>query len=178
MGIFSSEIKGLDGLFVDVLGQIYYAERQIPEQLEVMISQATSSELKSGFEQHVQETRGQIDRLEQVFRMHGMEPEEIACPAFDGIVKAGNGMIAKIEDNQLLDAFLTHAAQMVEHYEIVQYGTLIAWAKELGREDCANLLQQTLEEEKATDQKLTRIAESRLNAKADQQTSASSDQFA
>ncbi len=178
MGIFSSDIKGLDGLFVDVLGQIYYAERQIPEQLEVMISKATSPELKSGFEQHAQETRGQIDRLEQVFRLFGKEPNEITCPAFDGIAKAGNGMISKIDDPQLLDAFLTHAAQMVEHYEIVQYGTLTAWAKELGRDDCASLLQQTLEEEKATDQKLTRIAESRLNARAENATSTSSNQFA
>lgn len=178
MGIFTSDIKGLDGLFVDVLKQIYYAERQIFEQLEVMISKATAPELKSGFEQHREETRGQIDRLEQVFRMHGTEAEEVTCPAIDGILKAGNGMVGKIDDDQLLDAALTHAAQMVEHYEIVQYGTLAAWAKELGREDCASLLHQTLEEEKATDEKLTRIAESRLNARADNQASTSPSQFA
>ncbi len=178
MGIFSSDIKDLDELFVDVLGQIYYAERQIFEQLEVMIGKATSPELKSGFEQHREETRGQIDRLEQVFRMHGKEAEEVKCPAIDGILEAGNGMVAKIDDKQLLDALLTHAAQMVEHYEIAQYGTLTAWAKELGRDDCATLLHQTLQEEKATDEKLTRIAEARVNAKAGNPASASSNQFA
>jgi ferritin-like metal-binding protein YciE len=178
MGIFSSNIAGFDALFVDVLEQIYYAERQIPAQLETMISKATAPELKAGFQQHIQETLGQIDRLEQVFRLLGKEPQEVTCPAFDGIAKAGNGMISKIQDDQLLDAFLTHAAQMVEHYEIVQYGTLTAWAREMGLEEAATLLHQTLEEEKATDEKLTRIAESRLNARADNQTSVSSDQFA
>ncbi len=178
MGLFTSDVKSLDGLFVDVLKQIYYAEREIAEQLEVMIGKATAPELKSGFEQHLKETRNQYDRLEQVFRMHGTEPEEVTCPAIDGILEAGNGMIGKIDDDSVKDAALTHAAQMVEHYEIVQYGTLIAWAKEMGRQDCASLLQQTLEEEKATDQKLTQIAESRLNARAENATSTSSNQFA
>lgn len=169
MGIFSSDVKSLDGLFVDVLKQIYYAERQIGEQLEVMIDKARSPELKSGFEQHLQETRNQYDRLEQVFRMHGTEPEEVTCPAIDGILDAGQGMLKKIDDEQVMDAALTHAAQMVEHYEIAQYGTLIAWAKEMGRDDCASILNQNLEEEKATDQKLTRLAESRINARAESQ---------
>lgn len=176
MGMFTSDIKTLDDMFVSVLKQIYYAEREIAEQLETMIGKATSPELKSGFEQHLRETRNQRDRLEQVFRMHNVEAEESKCQAIDGILKAGNSMAGDIEDKQVLDAGLTYAAQMVEHYEIVQYGTLIAWAKELGRDDCANVLQQTLEEEKATDQKLTRIAESRLNQKAKSQPTQS--QFA
>ena len=167
MGIFTSDIKSLDALFVDVLKQIYYAEGQIASQLEVMIDKARAPELKSGFEQHLQETRQQYKRLEEVFRMQGTEAEEVTCPAIDGILKAGNGMVGNIDDESVMDAALTHAAQMVEHYEIVQYGTLSAWAKELGRADCASLLHQTLEEEKATDEKLTRIAESRLNAKAE-----------
>ena len=177
MGIFTSDIKSLDALFVDVLKQIYYAEGQIASQLETMIGKAQAPELKSGFEQHLQETRQQYKRLEEVFRMHGTEPEEVTCPAIDGILKAGNGMISKIDDDSVMDAALTHAAQMVEHYEIVQYGTLSAWAKELGRTDCASLLHQTLEEEKSTDEKLTRIAESRVNARAEMQTS-SQDTFA
>ena len=177
MGIFTSDIKGLDGLFFDILGQVYYAERQIFEQLEVMVGKATSEELRSGFELHREETRGQIERLEQVFRIAGKEVDEVTCPAIDGILKAGNGMVSKIDDDQLLDAFLTHAAQMVEHYEIAQYGTLTAWAKELGFTEAASLLHQTLEEEKATDAKLTRIAESRLNPQAEMQTS-SQDTFA
>lgn len=171
MGIFKSDIKSLDDMFVSVLKQIYYAEGQIASQLETMIGKATSPLLKTGFEQHLQETRNQRDRLEQVFRMHGVDAEESQCPAIDGILKAGNSMAGDIDDKQVLDAGLTHAAQLVEHYEIAQYGTLVAWAKEMGREDCANLLQHNLDEEKATDAKLTRIAESRLNAMADSQTS-------
>jgi ferritin-like metal-binding protein YciE len=176
--MFTSDIKTLDDMFVSVLQQIYYAERQIAEQLEVMVGKATAPELKSGFEQHRTETRAQIDRLEQVFRMHGSEAKESTCPAIDGILKAGNSMIGDIDDKQVQDAGLTHAAQMVEHYEIAQYGTLAAWAKEMGRDDCAQLLHQTLEEEKRTDEKLTRIAEGRLNARADNRQSASSSQFA
>jgi ferritin-like metal-binding protein YciE len=169
MGIFSSDIKTLDDMFVSVLKQIYYAEGQIAPQLETMIGKATSPELKSGFEQHLRETRNQRDRLEQVFKMHDTKAEESKCPAIDGILKAGNSMAGDIDDKQVMDAGLTHAAQLVEHYEIAQYGTLIAWAKEMGRSDCASILQQTLEEEKATDAKLTRIAESRLNARAESQ---------
>lgn len=143
-----------------------------------MIDKAQSEELRSGFQQHLRETRDQYQRLEQVFRMHGTDPEEVTCPAIDGILEAGNGMIKKIDDDQVRDAALTHAAQMVEHYEIAQYGTLAAWAKELGRQDCASLLHQTLEEEKATDEKLTRIAEGRLNRQAEMQGSSSPGVFA
>lgn len=170
MGIFTSSIKTFDDMFVSVLQQIYYAERQIAEQLEIMVGKATSPELRSGFEQHLEETRNQYTRLQEVFRMHGTEAKEATCPAIDGILKAGNSLAGDIDDRQVLDAGLTHAAQMVEHYEITQYGTLIAWAKEMGRNDCANLLQQSLDEEKATDAKLTRLAEARLNREADLQT--------
>ena len=102
--------------------------------------------------------------------MHGTEAKEATCPAIDGILKAGNSLAGDIDDKQVLDAGLTHAAQMVEHYEIAQYGTLIAWAKEMGRNDCATVLQQTLDEEKATDAKLTQIAEARVNRKAEMQS--------
>ena len=170
MGLFTSDIKTFDDLFVNVLQQIYYAERQIAEQLEVMIGKATSPQLREGFEQHLRETRTQYDRLEQVFRMHGREPEEATCPAIDGILKAGNALAGEIADKQVLDAGLTHAAQMVEHYEIAQYGTLIAWARQMGREDCASVLAQSLAEEKATDEKLTQLAEANLNRKAEAAT--------
>lgn len=169
MGIFTSDIKTFDDLFVNVLQQIYYAERQIAEQLEVMITKATSPDLRESFELHLRETRNQYDRLQQVFRMHGQEAKEATCPAIDGILKAGNSLAGDIDDKQVLDAGLTHAAQMVEHYEIAQYGTLIAWAREMGRDDCASVLAQSLAEEKATDEKLTRLAESRLNRQADMQ---------
>lgn len=170
MGIFFSDIKTFDDLFVSVLQQIYYAERQIGEQLEVMIGKATSPELRAGFEQHLEETRVQYGRLEEVFRMHGAEAKQATCPAIDGILKAGNSLAGEIDDKSVLDAGLTHAAQMVEHYEIAQYGTLIAWAKEMGRNDCASVLQQSLDEEKATDARLTRLAEARLNRQAEVQS--------
>lgn len=180
MALFSDDIKTFDELFVSVLKNVYYAEFQVTEALPKMIDKATNPELRSGFEQHLQETRGQIDRLEQVFRQHGVEPEQATCPAIDGIIKAGNAMAGEIEDKQVLDAGLVAAAQLVEHYEIAQYGTLVAWAREMGRQDCASLLEQTLEEERATDQKLTRIAESRVNRSAQQEgiNAGSSTQYA
>ena len=108
-------------------------------------------------------------RLEQVFRQHGVEADETTCPAIDGIIKAANSTASDIDDKQVLDAALTFGAQMVEHYEIAQYGTLIAWARELGREDCAAVLAENLAEEKATDERLTRIAEARVNRAAEMQ---------
>lgn len=170
MGLFTKDIATLDDLFIHTLKAVYYAEHQITETLPVMREKATSPDLKQGFETHLRETEGQIRRLEQVFQMHGTEPEQATCPAIDGIVKAGNSMAGDIADKQVLDAGLTAAAQLVEHYEIAQYGTLIAWAKEMGREDCASVLAETLAEEKATDEKLTRLAEARLNPKAEMQT--------
>ena len=170
MGILFNSIKTFDDLFVSVLQQIYYAERKIAEQLEVMIGKATAPELKAGFEQHLGETRRQYERLQEVFRMHGAEAKEATCSAIDGILKAGNSLAGDIDDKQVLDAGLTHAAQLVEHYEIAQYGTLTAWAKEMGRRDVASLLQQTLDEEYATDKKLTGLAEARLNRKAELHT--------
>ena len=170
MGLFGASTHTLNDLFVHGLKTIYYAERQIIETLPQMIDMATNPELKAGFEQHLRETENQRTRLEQVFRQHGVEPDETTCPAIDGIIKAANATAADIDDKQVLDAALTHGAQMVEHYEIAQYGTLIAWARELGRDDCASILDETLAEEKATDEKLTRLAEARINSAAELQT--------
>ena len=180
MGLLFNSIKTFDDLFVSVLQQIYYAERQIAEQLQLMIPMATAPELRQGFETHFDETREQISRLEEVFRLLGTDASESTCPAIDGILKAGNSMVNSITDDTVKDAALTHAAQMVEHYEIAQYGTLASWARELGRDDCAQLLHRTLEEEKATDQKLTALAEARINRRAESQTAdaGSSGQFA
>ena len=119
-------------------------------------------------ETHLRETKNHVARLEQVFRQHGVEAKETTCPAIDGIIKAGNSMAGDVADRHVLDAAIASAAQMVEHYEIAQYSALIAWARELGRNDCAEVLAQTLAEEKATDQKLTRLAESRINRAAEQ----------
>ena len=167
MSLFGTTIGTLDDLFVHGLQTIYYAERQIAETLPKMIEMATNPELKAGFEQHLRETENQRHRLEQVFVMHEREPAETTCPAIDGIIKAANGTASDIDDPQLLDAALAFGAQMVEHYEIANYGTLIAWARELGRDDCAAVLDETLAEEKATDEKLTRIAETRINRAAE-----------
>ncbi len=166
MGLFSSNIKTLDDLFVHTLQDIYYAENQITKALPTMISKATDPQLKQGFETHLQETQNQIKRLEQVFQMHGQSPKGVDCPAIDGIIKEANEVASDVADKEVLDAALLASAQAVEHYEITRYGTLIAWAKQLGRNDCASVLQQNLEEEKATDAKLTAMAESKVNRKA------------
>jgi ferritin-like metal-binding protein YciE len=170
MGLFTTPIKTFDDLFVHTLQDIYYAEQQIMKALPKMIDKATNPELKQGFETHLRETEGQIQRLEQVFRMHGTTPKGATCPAIDGIIKETNEIAGDIADKQVLDAALIAAAQAVEHYEITRYGTLIAWAREMGREDCAAVLAETLAEEKATDEKLTRMAESRINRKAELET--------
>lgn len=167
MGLFTKDIATLDDLFVNTLKTTYYAEKQITGALPKMIAKATDPELRQGFEAHLRETENQVTRLEQVFRMHGVEAETADCPAIDGILKAGDGMAGEIADKAVLDAGLTAAAQLVEHYEIAQYGALIAWAKQLGREDCAGVLAETLAEEKATDEKLTRLAETRVNRAAE-----------
>lgn len=166
MGFFSKDIKTLDDLFVHTLRDIYYAEKQILEALPKMIEKATAPELKAGFEQHLRETEGHVQRVEKVFDMHGVQAKEVDCPAIDGILEEADEVSGEVEDKNVLDAALLASAQAVEHYEITRYGTLIAWAKELGREDCASVLAQNLKEEEATDKKLSSLAESRLNRQA------------
>jgi len=166
MGLFSKDLRTLDDLFVHQLRDIYYAEKQIVQTLPEMIEKATDSNLKRGFETHLGETKNHVKRLEQVFKMHGVEAKGIDCPAIDGIIEEADDIITDVEDKKVLDAALIAAAQAVEHYEITRYGTLIAWAKQLGRPDCASVLQQNLEEEKATDAKLTSLAERNVNVKA------------
>lgn len=166
MGLFSKDIKTLDDLFIHGLRDIYYAENQIVDALPDMINKATDPQLKQGFETHLRETQGHVTRLEQVFDMLGSEPRQVDCPAIDGIIEEANEIAGEIDDKSVLDAALIAAAQAVEHYEIARYGTLVAWANQLGRNDCASLLEATLEEEKATDKKLTEMAESKVNVRA------------
>ena len=163
MGLLSKPIKTLDDLFVHTLQDVYYAEQQITKTLPKMIEKVTDPQLKQGFQTHLAETRNQVSRLEQVFKMHGESPKAVTCPAIDGILEEAQAIMGDASDREVLDAAALAAAQAVEHYEIARYGTLIAWARELGRNDCATVLQQTLEEEKATDGKLTQIAEARVN---------------
>lgn len=166
MGFFSKDIKTLDELFVHTLRDIYYAEKQIAKALPKMIDKATDSTLKTGFEKHLKETEGHIARLEEVFEMHGVKAKAVNCPAIDGILEEADEVSGDIDDKQVLDAALIASAQAVEHYEMTRYGTLMAWAKQLGRSDCASVLAKTLKEEQATDKKLTEMAESVVNQKA------------
>lgn len=126
MGLFTKDISTLNDAFVHVLQTTYYAEKQIVEALPTMIEKAKSPELKQGFETHLRETKNHVTHLEQVFRQHGVDAEEATCPAIDGILKAGSGMTGNIADPHVLDAALIAGAQMVEHYEMAQYGTLAA----------------------------------------------------
>ena len=166
MGLFSKDIKTMDDLFVHQLRDIYYAENQIVKALPKMIEKATDSQLKQGFQSHLAETKTHVKRLEEVFEMHGVEAKGIDCPAIDGIIEEAEEVAGEVADKQVLDAALIGAAQAVEHYEIARYGTVIAWAKQLGRSDCAAVLQKNLDEEKAADKKLTTLAESSVNRKA------------
>lgn len=166
MGLFTRDIESLDDLFVHTLQDIYYAEKQILKALPDMMEKASNRELKSAFRSHLDETKGHVQRLEQVFRMHGHEPKGVDCPAIDGIIEEANDVAGDVDDAQVMDAALAAAAQTVEHYEIARYGTLVAWAKQLGRADCASVLEQTLAEEKAADKKLTAIAETKVNLEA------------
>jgi ferritin-like metal-binding protein YciE len=166
MGLFSKDIKTMNDLFVHTLRDIYYAEQQIVKALPDMIEKATNLQLKAGFKSHLEETKGHVKRLEEVFRMHGVEAKGVDCPAIDGIIDETDEITGEVADKKVLDAALVAAAQAVEHYEMTRYGTLIAWAKELGRADCAAVLQKNLDEEKAADRKLTTIAETRVNEMA------------
>ena len=166
MGLFTKDIATLDDLFVHMLQDIYYAEHQILKSLPKMAEKATDPQLKQGFMQHLDETQVHIQRLEQVFAMHGAQVKAVTCPAIDGIIKEADETAGEVEDKSVLDAALINAAQAAEHYEIVRYGSLIAWARQLGRNDCAAVLQKTLDEEKATDKKLTSLAEGKINMRA------------
>jgi ferritin-like metal-binding protein YciE len=166
MGFFSKDIKTMDDLFVHTLRDIYYAENQILKALPEMIEKATDPQLKQAFQMHLGETKNHVTRVEQVFKMHGVEAKGVDCPAIDGIIEEADDIAGEVQDKEVLNAALVAAAQAVEHYEITRYGTLVAWAKQLGRSDCASVLQKNLDEEKAADKKLTQIAEAKLNLKA------------
>jgi ferritin-like metal-binding protein YciE len=166
MGFFSKDIKTMNDLFVHTLRDIYYAEKQILKALPDMVEKATDPQLKQGLQNHLRETENHVARVEEVFRMHKVEAKGVDCPAIDGIIEEAEDVAGEVEDKQVLDAALIAAAQAVEHYEITRYGTLIAWARQLGREDCASVLQRNLDEEKAADKKLTAMAENNINRKA------------
>jgi ferritin-like metal-binding protein YciE len=156
----------LHDAFIDELRDTYDAERQITKALPKMIKACTSEELRAAFESHLEETRSQIERLEQVFEMLEEKPRGKHCEGMAGIIEEGKSMMEEDFDEVTMDAVLIASAQRVEHYEMAAYGTLCAWAKDMGHDDAAELLDQILAEEKATDEKLTTIAEGGINQEA------------
>ena len=158
MGLFSKDIKTMDDLFLHGLQDIYYAENQITKALPKLIEKATNRDLSAGLSAHLEETKKQIERLEQVFKKLGKKPEGADCPAIDGIIEEGDDIAGDVADKAVLDAAIIGSAQAVEHYEIARYGTLIAWASQLGHDDVIRLLTTNLNEEKAADSKLSNVA--------------------
>jgi ferritin-like metal-binding protein YciE len=158
--------KTLEDLFLDTLKDIYYAEKQIVKALPKMAKAATDPKLKAGFEKHLEETEGHVERLEQVFEIIGQTPRAKTCDAILGIIQEAKDIMDEFKGTVALDAGLISSAQAVEHYEMARYGTLRTWADQLGWNDAAKLLETTLLEERATDQKLTQLAEGGDNEKA------------
>jgi ferritin-like metal-binding protein YciE len=162
----AKEPKQLDELFHDTLKDIYYAEKKILGALPKMAKAAQNGDLRAAFEKHKDETEGQVARLEQVFELIEEKPQGKKCAAIEGILEEGQEIIKEYKGSPALDAGLVSAAQAVEHYEIARYGTLRTWAEEMGLDDAAKLLQETLDEEEATDQSLTELAEAVVNQEA------------
>ena len=158
--------KTLDDLFLDTLKDIYYAEKQILKALPKMAKAAEAPELKAGFEQHLEETEGHVERLERVFELIGKPARGKTCDAILGILEEGKSIMEDFKGTPALDAGLISAAQAVEHYEIARYGTLKTWAGQMGLKEAVALLDATLKEEVATDEKLSKVAISQVNLKA------------
>ena len=159
-------VKSVQDLFVQELRDIYHAERQITKALPRMAKAASSPELKQAFEDHLEQTRGQIERLDQVFEQLDLPKRAKKCEAMEGLIEEARSTMEEIEDDGVLDVGMIINAQKVEHYEIAGYGSLVALARQLGHEDVASLLAETLDEEKETDQKLNQIALSIANPQA------------
>jgi ferritin-like metal-binding protein YciE len=158
MGLFSKDIKTMEDMFLHGLQDIYYAEHQITKALPKMIEKATNRDLAAGLKAHLEETNSQIERLQKVFQKLGKEPKATDCPAIDGLIKEADEVAGEIDDKAVLDAAIVASAQAVEHYEIARYGTLIAWAEELGHDDVVRFLTTNLNEEKAANTKLNTVA--------------------
>ena len=154
MGIFTKDIKSMEDLLIHGLQDIYYAEQQIVKSLPKMIEKATNRDLIGGLKGHLEETNKQIERLQKVFERLGKQPSGTQCPAIDGIIKEADETAGEIEDKAVLDAAIIANAQAVEHYEMCRYGTLIAWAEQLGHDEIVRFLTTNLNEEKAANTKL------------------------
>jgi ferritin-like metal-binding protein YciE len=161
-----AESGTLHDAFVDELRDAYDAEKQLTKALPKMAKAATSPQLRAAFEAHLEETRGQIDRLEQVFESLEEKVRGKHCDGIEGIIEEGKSVMEEDFDEVTMDACLIAAGQRAEHYEMAAYGTLVAWARSMGHTEAAELLEETLEEEKAADQKLTKLAEGGINQEA------------
>jgi ferritin-like metal-binding protein YciE len=159
--------EGLKELYVDELKDLYSAESQLVKALPKLAKAAASEELRAGFEEHLEQTKGHVQRLEQIFEMLDESPKGKKCKGMEGLVEEGSEIMEEDFEDALLDAALIGAAQRVEHYEIAAYGTVRAFAEELGESEHASLLAKTLEEEKETDEKLTELAK-QINAEANE----------
>jgi len=158
--------KSLEDMFLDGLKDIYYAEKKILKTLPRMAKGAESEEVAAAFEKHREQTEEQVERLEQIFESMDKPARGKTCPAIDGIIEEGSEILSDYKDAPALDAGLVGAAQAVEHYEIARYGTLIAWAEQLGMKDALQLLRKTLQEEMETDEVLTKLGEQGVNERA------------
>jgi ferritin-like metal-binding protein YciE len=156
----------MDDLFLHTLQDVYYAENQIVKALPKLIDKSTNRELSAGLRAHLRETENQVSRLEQVFERLGQSPKGVDCPAIDGLIKEADEVAGEVDDKKVLDAAIIGSAQAVEHYEMSRYGTLIAWARELGHDNVVSLLNANLKEEKAADKKLNGLAEGGVNRRA------------
>ena len=172
MGLFTKDIKSMEDLFLHTLQDIYYAENQIVKALPKMIDKSTNQELAAGLRNHLRDTETHVTRLQQVFERLGQEPKGVDCPAIDGLIKEADEVAGEVDDKKVLDAAIIGSAQAVEHYEISRYGTLIAWAEELGHDNVVSLLNANLKEEKAADKKLNMLAEGGVNKRASGRTAA------
>jgi ferritin-like metal-binding protein YciE len=161
--------KGLEDLFLDGLKDVYYAEKKILKALPKMAKGAESEEVAAAFEKHEAETEAQVERLEPVFGLLDKAARGKTCPAIDGILEEGSEILEEYKSAPALDAGLVAAAQAVEHYEIARYGTLIAWAEQLGMTEAVELLKATLQEEEATDEALSALGEGGVNERAMQE---------
>jgi len=158
--------KHLNDLFLDTLKDIYFAEKQILKALPKMAKAAHSERLRAAFEKHHGETESHVERLEKVFELIDKPARSKTCDAIQGILDEGKEIMEEYKGTEALDAGMIAAAQAVEHYEIARYGTLKQWAQQLGIKDAVRLLDQTLQEEKKTDQSLTSLAEASVNLEA------------
>ena len=158
MGFFTKDIKTMEDLFLHGLKDIYYAENQIAKSLPKLIEKATNRDLTKGLKDHLEETKNQIARLDQVFQKLDQPPKAVQCPAIDGLIAEADELAGEVADKEVLDAAIVGSAQAVEHYEIARYGTLIAWADALGHDDVVRFLTTNLNEEKAADKKLSAVA--------------------